>query len=96
MIAVLKLLITRCTAEKRCMFHTHSLIADSDVEFVYEIYLSYEFSELEGHQWLDLIEEALNEGCFEGFIVKVVMLGDNAQELSIVFLKIVIFLLAGL
>ena len=95
-IAVLRLLITRCTAERKGMFHTYSLIANLDVEFVYKICLSHEFNELKDHQQLNLIEEVLNEGCFEGFIVKIVMLGDNAQELSIVFLKTVIFLFADL
>ena len=96
MVAVLGLLITRCTAERRGMFHTHSLVADPGVEFVHGVCLSHEFGELGGHQQPDLIEEALNEDCFEGLIVKVVMLGDNAQEFSIVFLKTAILLLAGL
>ena len=78
------------------MFHTHSSVMDSDVEFVHEICPSHEFGEFEGHQQPDLIEEVLNEGCFEGFIVKVVMLDGNAQKLSIVFLKMVILLLADL
>ena len=78
------------------MFHTHSLVTDSDIEFVYEICFNHEFGEFGDHQQLNLIEEALNEDCFEGFIVKVVMLDGNAQELSIVFLKMVILLLAGL
>ena len=78
------------------MFHTHSLIADPDIEFVYEVCPSHEFGELEGHQQPDLIEEALNEDYFEGFIVKVVMLDGNAQEFSIIFLKMVILLFAGL
>ena len=91
-----ELLIIKCTAEKRGMFYAHSSVMDSDVEFVYQICLNHEFGELESHQWPDLIEEALNEGCFKGFIIKVVMLDGNAQELSIVFLKTVIFLLASL
>ena len=78
------------------MFHTHSLIMNSDVEFVYEICLNHEFGELEGHQQPDLIRETLNEGYFKGFIVKVVMFDDNAQEFSIIFLKTMILLLAGL
>ena len=95
-IAVLRLLIVRCTAEKRGIFHTHSLITDLSIEFVHKVCLSYEFNELKGHQWLNLIEEALNEGYLEGFIVKVVMFDDNAQEFSIVFLKTAILLLADL
>ena len=95
-VAVLKLLIIRCTAEKRGMFHTHSLVVDSGIEFVHEVCPSHEFSELGGHQQLNLIEEALNEGCLKGLIVKVVMLDGNAQKLSIVFLKMAILLFAGL
>ena len=78
------------------MFHTHSLVLNSGVEFVYRVCLSHEFDELEGHQWSDLIEEALNENNLEGLIIEVIMLDDNAQELSIVFLKTVIFLFASL
>ena len=78
------------------MFHTHSSVVDPGIEFVYEVCPSHEFGELGGHQQPDLIGEALNKGCFEGLIIKVVMLDDNAQELSIIFLKIVILLLAGL
>ena len=78
------------------MFHTHSLIMNSGIEFVHEICPSHEFGELEGHQQLNLIEETLNEDCLKGLIIKVVMLGDNVQEFSIVFLKTVILLLAGL
>ena len=78
------------------MFHIYSLVMDSDVEFVHKVCLSHEFNELEGHQQSDLIEEVLNEDCFESFIIKVVMLDGNTQELSIVFLKTAILLLAGL
>ena len=95
-VAVLGLLITRCTAERKGMFHIYSSVVDSGVEFVHEVCLSHKFGELEGHQWPDLIGEALNEDCFEGLIIKVVMLDDNVQEFSIVFLKMMILLLAGL
>ena len=76
-VAALRLLIARCTAEKRDIFHTHSSVINSDVEFVYEIYLNYEFDEFRDHQQSDLIEKALNENCFESFIIKVVMFDDN-------------------
>ena len=95
-VAALWLLIARGTAKRKGMFHTHSLILNPGVEFVHEVCPNHEFGELRGHQWPDLIGEALNEGDFEGLVVKVIMLGGNAQELSIVFLKTVIFLLAGL
>ena len=95
-VAASGLLIARHTAERRGMFHTHSSVADPGVEFVHGVCRSYEFGELGGHQQPDLIGEALDEGCLEGFIVKVVMLDGNAQELSIVFLKTAILLLAGL
>ena len=95
-VAVSKLLIVRHITEKRGMFHIHSLIVNSDVEFIHEICLNYKFGELESHQWPDFIEEALNENCFEGFIIKVVMLDNNAQKFSIVFLKMMILLLADL
>ena len=78
------------------MFHTHSLITDSDIKFVHEIYFSHEFDELKGHQQPDLIKEILNKNCFESLIIKVVMLNGNAQELSIIFLKTVILLFADL
>ena len=68
-VAVLRLLIIRCTAERRDIFHTHSSVANSNVEFVHEVCPNHEFGELEGHQWLDLIREVLNEDCLEGFIV---------------------------
>ena len=90
------MLIIRCIAEKKDIFHTHSLITDSNVKFVYEIYLSYKLNEFRGHQQSNLIEETLNESCFEDFIIKVVMLNDNAQKLSIIFLKIMILLFTGL
>ena len=77
-IAVLGLLIVRCTAEKRGIFHIYSSVTDSGVEFIYEVCFSHEFSELKSHQQLNLIEEILNKGCFECFIIKVVMLDDNA------------------
>ena len=95
-VTALRLLIIRYTAEKRGMFHIHSLIVNLDIEFIHEINPNYEFDELEGHQQLNLIKEILNEDCFEGFIIKVVMFDDNVQELSIVFLKTAIFLLADL
>ena len=88
--------MAKCTAERKGMFHTHNSVVDSDIEFVYKIYLSHEFDELRSYQQLNLIEEVLNEDCFESLIVKVVMLDDNAQKLNIVFLKMVIFLLADL
>ena len=69
---------------------------NSDVEFVYKVYLSHEFDKLKGHQQSNLIEEILNEDCFEGFIIKVVIFNNNAQKLNIVFLKTVILLLADL
>ena len=78
------------------MFHTHSSVTDSDIEFVFKVYLSYEFDELKGHQQPDLIEEALNENCLEGFINKIVMLDDNTQKFHIIFLKTAILLLTGL
>ena len=95
-IAVLGLLIIRCTAERRGIFHTHNSITDSDIEFVHKVYLNHEFNEFKSHQQLNLIKETLNENCFKSLIVKVVMLDDNTQELSIVFLKTVILLLADL
>ena len=95
-IAVLQLLITKCTAERKSMFYTHLSILNSDVEFVHKVCFNHKFNELEGHQWLNLVKEALNEDDLEGLVVKIIMFDDNAQELSIVFLKIVIFLLAGL
>ena len=95
-VAASQLLIVRGTVKRRGMFHIHSLVPDSGVEFVHGVCLNHEFGEFKGHQWSDLIEEALNEDDLEGFIIKVIMLGGNAQELSIVFLKTVIFLLAGL
>ena len=48
-VTVSELLITKCTVEKRNMFHTHYLIADSDVEFVHKIYLNYEFNEFKNY-----------------------------------------------
>ena len=95
-IVVLRLLIIRHTAEKRDIFYIHSSVTNSNVKFVYEIYFSYEFDEFKNHQQSDLIEEVLNKDCFEDFIVKVVMLDDNVQKLSIIFLKTVIFLLTDL
>ena len=49
-VAVLRLLVIRCTAEKKDIFHTHSLIVNLNVKFVYEICFSHEFDELKGHQ----------------------------------------------
>ena len=60
------------------MFYAHCSVTDSGIEFVHEICLSHEFNELEGYQQPDLIEEALNKDCFKGFIIKVIMLDDNA------------------
>ena len=48
-ITVLRLLIIKCTAEKKNMFHIYNLITDSDVEFIYKICFSYEFGEFKGH-----------------------------------------------
>ena len=48
-VAVLELLIVRCTAERRDMFHTYNLITDSDIEFVHKICFNYELNELKGH-----------------------------------------------
>ena len=78
------------------MFHTHSLITDSDIKFVYEVYFSHEFGELKDHQQLNLIEKILNEGCFKSFIIKVVIFDNNAQKLNVTFLKMMILLLADL
>ena len=95
-VAVLKLLIIRYTAERKDIFHIHNLITDSNIKFVHEINLSHEFDEFKGHQQPDLIKKILNENCFESFIIKVVMLDNNVQKFSIIFLKMMIFLLAGL
>ena len=78
------------------MFYFHSSVINSDIEFIYKVYLSYKFDKFENHQQPDFIKEALNKNCFESLIIKVVMLDDNAQELSIVFLKTAILLLADL
>ena len=95
-VIALGLLITRCTVEKRSMFHAHYLIVNSGVEFVYRIYFNYEFDELENHQWSDFIEKALNKDCFESLIIKVVMLHNDVQEFNIIFLKTAILLFASL
>ena len=95
-IAVLGLLIIRCTAEKRGIFHIHSLVVNLDIKFIHKVNLSHEFNKFGSHQQLNFIEAVLNENCFKSFIVKVVMLDNNAQKFSTVFLKMVIFLLAGL
>ena len=95
-VAALGLLIIRHTAEKKGIFHTYSLVADSGVEFVHKVCLNHKFDEFKDHQQLNLIEEALNENCFKSLIIKVVMLDGNAQEFSIVFLKTAILLLASL
>ena len=95
-IAALGLLIIRHTAERRGIFHIHSSVTDSSVEFVHKICLSHEFNELKGHQQPDLIEEILNEDCFKSLIIKVVMFNSNSQKLNIIFLKTAILLLAGL
>ena len=81
-VAVSGLLIIRCTAEKRGIFYIYSSVVNSGVESVHKVCLSYEFGELKNYQQLDFIEEALNESCFKGFIVEVVMLDNNAQKLS--------------
>ena len=78
------------------MFHIYNSVTDLDVEFIHEVNLNHKFDKLESHQQSNLIGKALNEDCFEGFIVKVVMLDGNAQELSIVFLKTAILLFANL
>ena len=95
-IAILELLIIRHTAEKRSIFHIYSLVINSDIEFVHEIYLNYKFNEFKNYQQLNLIEKILNEDYFENFIIKVVMFNNNVQKLSIIFLKTVILLLADL
>ena len=95
-ITVSRLLIVRHTAEKKGMFYIHSSIVNSDVKFVHKVCFSHEFNKFKNHQQSDFIKKILNEDCFENFIVKVVMLDNNAQKLSIVFLKTVIFLLADL
>ena len=84
---ILKLLIIKYTAEKRDMFYIYSLIVNLNVKFIYEICLNYEFDEFKDYQWLNLIKKALNKDYFENFIVEVVMLNDNVQKFSIVFLK---------
>ena len=66
------------------------------IKFIHKIYLSYKFNKFKNHQQLNFIEKFLNEGCFKNFIVKVVMFNDNSQKFSIIFLKTVIFLFAGL
>ena len=48
-VAVSKLLIIRCTAERKDMFHIHNLIADSNVKFVYKVYFNYKFNEFKNH-----------------------------------------------
>ena len=78
------------------MFYAYCLIINSGIEFVHRVYLSYEFYKLKGYQQSDLIEEVLNKDCFKSLIIKVVMLDDNAQKLSVVFLKMMILLLADL
>ena len=95
-VITLKLLIIRCTAERRDMFYIYCSVINLDIKFVHEVCLSHEFDKFEGHQQPDFIKKVLNKDCFEGFIIKIVMLDDDAQELSIVFLKMVILLLAGL
>ena len=95
-VIVLRLLIIRCTAERRDMFYTHCLIINSSIKFIYKICLSYEFSEFRSYQQLNLIEEVLNEGCFKSLIIKVVMFNGNAQKFSIIFLKTVILLFTDL
>ena len=95
-VAASELLIVRCTAERRDIFHIHSLIIDSDVEFVHKIYLSHEFNEFKSHQQSDFIEEVLNENYFKNFIIKVVIFDNNAQKLSVIFLKTVILLFINL
>ena len=46
-IIILRLLIIRCTVEKKNMFHIHSSVTDSDIKFIYEIYFNYKFNKLE-------------------------------------------------
>ena len=95
-VAASELLIVRCTAEKKDIFYIYSLIINSGVKFVHEVYFNYEFDKLKDYQQSDLIEKILNKDCFKDFIVKVVMLDSNAQKLNVIFLKMMIFLLAGL
>ena len=95
-VAALRLLIAKYAAEKKNMFHTHCSVMNSGIEFIHEVYLNHVFNEFENYQQLNLIEEILNKDCFKGFIIKIVMLNGNVQEFSIIFLKMVIFLLAGL
>ena len=78
------------------MFHIHSSIMNLNVKFIHKIYFSHKFNEFKSYQQLNLIKEILNENCFKNFIVKVVMLDDNAQEFNIIFLKIMILLFTGL
>ena len=90
------MLIAKCAAEKRSIFYTYCSVVNLGVKFVYKIYFNHEFSELENHQQLNLIEKILNKGCFENFIIKIVILDDNAQKLSIIFLKTAILLFTNL
>ena len=48
-IVVSELLIIRCTAEKKSIFHIHSLIMNSGVEFIHEVYFNHEFSKFKSH-----------------------------------------------
>ena len=48
-IIISELLIARCTAEKKNIFHIYNSVMNSDVEFVYEVYFNYKFNELENH-----------------------------------------------
>ena len=95
-IAALRLLIIRHTIKKKDIFHIHSSVVNSNIEFVYKVYLNHEFNKLKGHQQSNLIEEVLNKDYFKGFIVKVVIFDSNIQKLSIVFLKMIIFLFTDL
>ena len=48
-IAVLKLLIVRYTAEKKDIFYIYSLIVNLNVKFVHKIYFNYKFDEFKNH-----------------------------------------------
>ena len=48
-VIALKLLIARCTVEKKDMFHIYNLIVNSDIKFVYKICFSYKFNEFKNH-----------------------------------------------
>ena len=76
-ITVLRLLIIRCTVERKNMFHIYSLIADSGIKFTHKICFNYEFNEFENHQQPNFIKKVLNKDCFKSFIIKVVIFDNN-------------------